>query len=448
MFARKTHYQVRITDPREFGSWVFSDANMGRPSHFVPSSPLIPKTLNNGTTGGRPEMWTPSPSHYKVMESIVSAFKDACPKPRYLSHIYGVSVGASVSVFVSPSVPKITKRLAYQIHIGEGYLLYDKAGKVEPMSAGRQLADMYEGVATVYVNYFPEPTGSDGISRKGIKSAFAFGNKLTYKDTQLTPRSTGPVYLIPPQNNFAKEAKEWKQNIPDTMRLGNLPAEYFRLQQIRVQNDPAEKTNYSITNLVFLAKNNKLPFVPLTRERFLRLLDTIKDEEIAFQKKSVLASSDYQKQKDYYDKMLNGIIQQLEAEKQAVQTARVFFKDSLQSPAIIHQDHLGIIEGYLWLYTSKADKSQRQNITEIFEKDANIGTSLVQFQKVFYDGLKDGEVRSLIVEWSENYRPEKNKDHSKLKPKGEPTTNSDALGNIRHALRNNFNWSKFTSLVK
>jgi hypothetical protein len=429
--------QKIITDTREFGSWVYADSGFRGASHFDTTKSNIPKTL---------VPWTQSPLTFQNMQTILSVFKDACPKPQYLSHTFGVATRESL-------IPT-TKRFTYDLHIGEGYFIYDKAGKVKPMSSGEQFADMYEGVSNISVNVFPEPTGSDGISRKGIKSAFAYANKLTYKDTQLTPRSTGPVYLIPPQNNFAKEARDWKENIPDTMRLSNLPAEYFRLQQIRIQNNPVmsggsiEKTNYGITNLIFLSKNNKLPFVPLTRERFLGLLDTMKDEEIAFQKKSVMASSDYQKKKDYYDKMLNEIIKPLEAEKQAVQTARDFFKDSLQSPAIIHQDHIGIVEGYLWLYTSKADKSQRQNITEIFEKDANLGTSLVQFQKGFYDGLKDGEVRSLIIEWGENYRPAQNKDHGKLKPKGEPTTNSDAPGNIRHALRHNFNWSRLTNLVK
>jgi hypothetical protein len=62
--------------------------------------------------------------------------------------------------------------------------------------------------------------------------------------------------------------------------------------------------------------------------------------------------------------------------------------------------------------------------------------------------MKEDEVRSIIIEWSESYRPPQHQSHGKRNATpGEPTFSSDAPDHIRYAMRHNFNWQKLSDLV-
>ena len=396
-------------DQQTNGSWVFRESGSRTASHFVTSQPVFPKVIVDGT-GQSAQRWTPGPQTAQKMQMILQSFKELCPRPMYLSHTYGVKV----------LDPKQHTPTSYQLHIGDAFFFYDKSGKVEPMKSGLQHGNMYEGLANVYVNHSFETPSSTGPGRKGMTDGISISEKLTYKDTRLNLRPTPPVYVIGPQNNFATEAKSWREVLGGVPELPTLSAPHFRLQRLEVHHNPrmrggsVEKTVYHIKNVVFLTHDHQLPFAPLTRGEFFDLLETL----------------------------------DLPAdEKNAVQAMRSQFQGSLQAAAILDPEHATLHTGALWYYTAKAAADQRKSIAAIFTNDSKIGHSLVRWKTGYYDGLKDGEIRSLIVEWNEEYRPAHNKDHSQLNSDSKPTFNSDAPGNMRYAMRHNFEWQKLTALL-
>lgn len=413
--AQANHQQVCFTpsgaadNAQNNGSWVFHQAGTGSASHFVTSQPSFPKSIVDGA-GSSARRWTPSALVAQKMQMLLQGFKDLCPRPSYLSHTYGINA----------LNPKQHTPMSYQLHIGDAFFFYDNSGKVSPMKPGLQLGNMYEGLANVYVNYSFESPSQTGPGRKGFTEGVSISEKLTYKDTRLNLRSTEPVYVIAPQNNFADEAKNWQENLQNVPALRNLPAAHFRLQHLTIQHNPkmrggsVEKTAYDIKNIVFLSHDNQLPFTPLTRGELFELLETL-----------TLPPD----------------------EKNAVQAMRSHFQGSLQDGAILAPDHASLHTGALWYYTANAPANQRKPISAIFSTDSHVGHSLVRWKKGYYDGLKDGEIRSLIIEWNETYRPAHNKDHAQVNTDSKPTFNSDAPGNMRYAMRHNFDWSKLMALL-
>jgi hypothetical protein len=428
--------QSALKDTRKFGSWIHTDGKLSTFSHFVPS-PTIPGTIQDKVDGP----WTPTPATRQKMQAILNLFIAACPRPRYLSHTYGVRGTLPFS--------EVMKNHSYHLHIGEAHFLYDKAGMVEPIKSGKQVANMYDGVIDIYVNHVPRREGAYGISRGQMNSAFKYAHSLSFPKNSNKSRSNGLVYQIPPQNNFVEASELPNETSFDVLKLHKIPEGILKLQHLKIWNRYQEKeTIYALENFVFISKNNKLPFVALTRKDFLNLLEISKDEEMESFRKNIVLSSDYKEQKTHYDKLEAKFIQEYQEDKQALQQIREYWKDSLQEPAIIHQEHVALIKGTVWGYRNSQPARERKKIAEIFVSDSNKGTSLVQYQKNFYEGIKDGEVRSIILQWEENYRPERNENHGKLKPEPEPTKNTDTPGHLRYAMRHTFDWSNLAGLSK
>lgn len=382
------------------------------------------------------------------MLAIMKLLKEMEPKPRFESITYGVQ---GLRPYAEHAIPKSQ----YHIHIGNYPFFYDPSGIVKPINPDAQLGDMWEGVVNLYVNHLPDSQGYDGISRKGFGRMFRIAEELSTRwevgKSGRQPRSTGMVYFVPPYNNFERVAKDWKEPFTDNFTLLDLPAdkEHWRdltMHRARLSTGKTDELFYHIVHFVYLTAGNKPQYNVMTRAEFLQRIAAVKQDQLQYTKDG------WAKFGTPSPEIVNNILKKFDTEKRVIAEVTAFYKNSLSKPAAVHVDHERVIDGHFWIYAGADRNANRTKdtprIEDIFTEDIKTeGIRLVTVPKGYYESMQDGEIRTLMMEWTENYRPPVNKDHKKRGSIGEPTGYSDLPESLDCGMRTRFAWKKLIGLV-
>lgn len=456
-FATKTHAQT-ISDSREYGSWIFkvSSQKMEQFDHFAVGEKykFPPATISGWTSldvSATKTIKVPITVQNK-MQTILQLFKTAYPKPFKESITYTVdNIPAHYG-----GMP-----LAYKITLKENQFQYQN-GKIIPINADvASVSNQFYG--TIYINYIPEAID---IRYTNNNSSLNIKNKLSYfSNTQTTytkERPNGQVFILGPQNNFAEAMNNIKRNlenyklpnpIPPTVKFNNEADNYFVTRRLTIDLNKEKKTvSYGISNFVILSLNNQPPFIPITRKEFLNLLEDNLNEEAEIQKeyfeKYVKNTEDYIVNQKWIDKNNDDNANDRKRKYDVINLIKEQYKNELEQPAILGPNHYQLAEvGFYYLFNIKNVPTANE-IKDVFISDKNAGYSLIRFDKFFYNGLKEDDIKTIAFEWEERLKDIPIADNFMDvdyidKQTGKPLTDIK----FHRALDHNFDWSRLATLL-
>ncbi len=447
-----------ITDTREIGSWVFdnSKGRLEQYDHFALKEKykFPPATINGWTsmTVSAKKTIKRSPAVQSSMQAIMQLLKTAYPKPYKESITYEVD-----------NIPAHNggKPLAYKITLHEEQFQY-KNGKIIPINADiASVSNHFYG--TIYVNYIPE---SIDIRYTSNNSSINIQNKLSYlSNTQTTntkERPNGQVYALGPQNNFVEAMGYIKRNLedykmpnpnPPNVKFNNDADKYFVTRRLTANVSKETKAvSYGISNFVVLSLNNQLPFAPVSRKEFLSLLEDNLNEEAGKQKeyfeKYVKNTEDYKRNQKSIDKNNDDNAKDRKRKYEVINLIKEQYKTELEQPAILGPAHYQLADvGFYYLFNVKNIPTAKE-IKDVFITDKNAGYSLFRFDKNFYNGLKEEDIKTIAFEWEERLQeipvtdnfPDANYTDKKT---------GKLLADIKfhRALDYKFNWAKLATLL-
>ncbi len=426
-----------ITDTRTIGSWLYTEGTMGKFDHFKPNLKFPPATIKGKISK---DNWGDkkvkiSPSIQNKMQAILQVFKDAYPKPYKESVCYGVN-------YVPANATNIP--LTYNLHIGDYGFQYDKLGKVKPINPASQFGNIYEGYGNVYVNYVP-----DAYRLTDLSGTFNVAEKLSYyggfNGNKLKPK--GEVIMLAPQNNFASEIKSWKHTNAPSEKFGNEADNYFSIRRLTgYVNKSENKVSYKVANYVVVSNNNQLPFIPVSRNEFLILLEENLNEEAEKAQTANQKSSDYATNKAYYDKMANENTAERKRKYDVINLIRDVFKNKLEQPAILAEGQKDLANaGYYHIFNVK-EKPTAKEVKDIFITDKKLGYALYRRDNDFYKNLKEDEIKTITLEWMDIIDVPLNEKFPDATAKSKEGLLCTDI-NYRAAMRYKFNWTKLAYLL-
>ncbi len=411
-----------ITDTREYGSWVFSYKNDNSDDHFNPKnkfpSPLLAANFKI------------APGVLKKREALVNIFKEVYPKPFKESVIFG---------FESLTKLATNQVYGYNFHIGDYGFQYNEQGKIKPINYISQFGNAYSGYVSVYVNAVPENFLPENLVL----------NQISYDGKEY--KTTDQLVMLPPQNNYEKEAKNWNvTNVPSPL-FNNAADKYTSFRYIRFTGTyPNIQENHN--DQVWLTVDGQLPYTILTKGQFLDFLKLKNElERKSLQLNFERTIKNEPKSVDYYTKLNNDNISKLDWNLKVIEAIKDYNKNELTSSAIIHPEHLKIIspntDYYNYYSTSKGVKGlQIDFIKKLFIVDEKKGYRPTRFNSKYFDGLKPDEIKSIIVQWEYWYRPSYNPESGK-KGLGKMQYYSDNAKTFFNAFTGKMDWAKLASLL-
>jgi sulfur relay (sulfurtransferase) DsrC/TusE family protein len=411
-----------ITDTREYGSWIFSLKNDNSDNHFQPKNKFPPAFWITS--------FKISPAIIKKREALVNVFKETYPKPYKESVIFGFE---SLTKLLSNQV------YGYNLHIGDYGFQYDNQGKIKPINYVSQFGNAYSGYASIYVNAIPENYLPENLS---LKQESYDGKEYTVIDN---------LEIIPPQNNYEKDAKSWGIANPPSPLFNNAADKYNSFRYIRFTGSyPNILEEHK--EMVLLTADGQLPYTNLSRGQFLEFL-ALKNQlaRKALQLNFERTIKNEPKSVDYYTKINNDNIATIDWNLKVIEALKEKNKNDLNSPAIIHPDHLKMISSntdyYNYYSTNKGVKGLRKDmLNNVFITDAKKGYSVCRFNKNYFNGLKADDIKSIIVQWEHSYRPASNPESGKL-GLGKMQNYSDNPNTFFNAFMKKMDWDKLASLL-
>ncbi len=411
-----------VTDKREYGSWIFSFKNENADNHFNPK--------NKFPSPAWVSSFKVSPGVIKKREQLVNIFKEVYPKPFKESVIFG---------FESLTKLEANQIYGYNFHIGDYGFQYDGQGKIKPINYLSQFGNAYNGYANVYVNVIPENFLPENLTL----SQMNYDGKDYIEIDKLD--------IVPPQNNFEKDAKSWGVINPPSPLFDNSADKYNSFRYIRYsgsQPNIVEEHNEQ----VWLTADGKLPYINLTKEQFLDFL-TLKNQidKKALQINFERTIKNEPKSVDYYTKMNNDNVASLEWNLKVIDALKEKNKNDLSSLAIIHPDHLKIISSntdyYNYYSTDRGEKGLRnQMIKNVFITDTKKGYAVCRYNKKYFDGLKTDDIKLIIVQWEHTYRPATHSESGK-QGLGKMQYYSDNPNTFFYAFMKKMDWDKLALLL-
>jgi hypothetical protein len=411
-----------ITDTREHGSWIFSFKNDNADNHFQPKT-KFPAAV-----------WTTSfklaPSIIKKREALVNIFNEVYPKPYKESVIFGFE---SLTKLLPSQV------YGYNFHIGDYGFQYDNAGKIKPINYVSQFGNAYNGYANVYVNAIPENFLLENLTL----------TQMNYDGKDYI--EIDKLDIVPPQNNFEKDAKIWGVTNPPSSLFNNAADKYNSFRYIRyIGSQPNIVEQHK--EQVWLTADGKLPYSNLTKAQFLDFL-TLKNQidKKALQINFERDLKNETKSMDYYTKINKENVATLDWNVKVIDALKEKNKNDLNSPAIIHPDHLKMISSntdyYNYYSTDRGEKGLRNEmIKNVFITDAKKGYSVCRYNKKYFEGLKIDDIKSIIVQWDHIYRPSGNVEAGKP-GLGKMQYYSDNPKTFFYAFMKKMDWDKLASLL-
>jgi hypothetical protein len=423
-FVVKTNAQT-ITNTREYGSWLYGDGKNFTDNHFAPMIKFPPATYTN--------IYKIAPDVPKKMMEIVQVFKDVFPKPYKESITYG---------FQGMLKLKADEVYAYYLHIGEYGFQYDKQGKVKPINFASQFGNNYNGYLNVYINYSPGdvlPLGNMTILQ----------NSYDGKNYKLIDR----LDIIPPQNNYSNEAEYQNiKNPPSPTSFIKSASNKFNSFRYIEFKDYSPQMWQIRKELVFITADRKIPYTTISKGEYLDFL--IKMQELIIKRKQIdfdIATKNNPPSKEYLETKKEGETR-VEWNIKVINAIKEQNKNDLNSPAIVHPKHWELIrnDGYYDAYYTTSKGLEYDKIKDVFIKDAEKGYSISRYNAHYYDNLKPGDVKSIIVQWNHYYHTETHPDFGKrheYKSSGKLNYFSDNPYSFFNALMNKMDWDKIAALL-
>jgi hypothetical protein len=427
---------------RRYGRWVFSGPDTYKHDHFGTSGSGFPAAFNN--ISGNSERWVPTPYHRKTLESLLGIFKSICPKLPYFSLVY--HVGLLTTRGPKPPV------LRYNLHIGFEAFYFDKEVLKRIGTSFNSLA--WDAFGSFFVNDYHLDHESPLQSVRELSYTPVRGGK----GGDLRP--TGLIVAVAPRDNFAERCEKEGEPIPESLRLTNLPPEIERWQSIEFQRGGRkENTTCTVTNHVLLTRGNRLPFDPVSIGKVLEILDTLNEEMVAYFKHDhetyTIKEEAYQRHENTRknaDRTYQENLTRLQEEKDVIAFLRREHATRLNQPAILRPAEADYItKNNLWSFTEGAKRNRSfRDPRQIFIDKPREGVALVHLRKDTFQGLRDGELRCLSLQWREYHRPASNRLHGQPPQLGENIPWSDRTGepDPGQAMRTRLDWAKLRALIR
>jgi hypothetical protein len=406
----------------EYGNWFYyvgwEDKQPKPPSHFGVNKGFPPKSITD-----LENTVTVTPRDKTKMSGLVEALKAPYPKPKYHSLFYELT----------PSIPNrddkaiLDYRFGYKLNLKSIYM-WVKDGTITDkkidwsgnMQAGILTAADY-GIIMANINCIPDfLLGSrnevEGVFFEKERHLTYHSRKVgtgEYKDNDIFKDKTKDI-VVSITNNYESFTRAEKvlgnnANIPSTM-IGNGADEFFTFRnfssnQIRKGNKEKETDDrfkiHTANNMVILSYNNKLPLIPLTIERFLNIAETNLAEDIEFD------VSNNEATKTMYNKKHGAL-------KKFINQLREVYKDKLQNQAILalpYQNLWGYRKDVLHreysIWNNEIQNSEpitNDLLKKIFTQDTKNGRAYYTYDKTFYKGMVDGEIRTICLVWKDIIR--------------------------------------------
>jgi hypothetical protein len=420
VFVIKTNAQT-ITDTREYGSWVFSFKNDNSDNHFTPKnkfpSPLLATSFKI------------APGVLKKRERLVNVFKEVYPKPYRESVIFGFE---SLTKLLPNQV------YGYNFHIGDYEFQYDNSGKIKPINYLSQFGNAYSGYVSIYVNTVPENILPENLSM----------SQISYDGKEY--KTIDKLDIVPPQNNYEKDAKAMGVSNPASPLFKNAADKYNSFRYVSFTGTyPNIQENHK--EQVWITADGQLPYTVLTKGQFLDFLKLKNElERKSLQLNFERTIKNEPKSVDHYTKMNNDNILKLDWDLKVIIALKEYNKNELTSPAIIHPEQLNVIRSSNldhYYYNSRGGNSlQMEIIKKIFIADTKKGYSVTRYNKNYYNGLKPDEIKSMIVQWEYWYRPSY-KPESGKPGLGKMQYYSDNPNTFFNAFMTKMDWDKLATLL-
>lgn len=189
-----------------------------------------------------------------------------------------------------------------------------------------------------------------------------------------------------------------------------------------------------------------MPFIPVSRNEFLILLEENLNEEAEKAQTANQKSSDYATNKAYYDKMANENTAERKRKYDVINLIRDVFKNKLEQPAILAEGQKDLANaGYYHIFNVK-EKPTAKEVKDIFITDKKLGYALYRRDNDFYKNLKEDEIKTITLEWMDIIDVPLNEKFPDATAKSKEGLLCTDI-NYRAAMRYKFNWTKLAYLL-
>lgn len=470
----------------ETGGW-FYESSTGNEVKIYPKTHSGPPTVFPGTgvRGDNHKIPFSLKEKNKVLK-IVDALKEVNPKPKYHSIVYWLFPQAPGRLDQA-IVTKRQYRFNYFIGLQYEYMGFANSKLSDQFGTGRFLREF--DFLNVNINSMPNFLGGKkgDFDNQYFGSLFIPEADFSFKkyNGQRSLPTGGPereafprdetkdlfVSIESRDHSFVEAAKHLatSDGMPP-LKFGNEADNHFvyrrftssRLRhsgehRVSGKSDPKlDKYNYhTINNMVILSHNNKLPFKPVTIERFLNVANNILDEIDAYNRQYLNTTEAIKKE----------IFEKNARTRAFIQNLRETYKTRLQEPAIIDSrySHVSDISwGHIFadnrakqpeilnLITDKREPAN-QVASRFFVSDPKQGKAFYTYDKDFYKNMADGEIRTICVIWKDYIRTPDNPDFGKGYSIGKDgviqNRFSDNPDHYLYHFGKKFDWKKFAAVL-
>lgn len=469
----------------ENGNWFFHNSESTFPkSHSTQSTTFPVASLRSDN-----HKITFSPKEKAKIVKMIEALKEVNPKPKYHSMLYWLFPQVNGGLKTTQAiVDKRQYRFSYFIGLQYEFMGLVNGQLSDKFGTGRFLREW--DFLNVNVNSIPNFLG-------GKKGDFdnAYEGSLFVTEEDFTFKKYNGERILPINGSSEREAfprdgtKDWyvsiesrdhsfveaakhlstKDGMPP-LKFGNEADDHFvyrRFTSSRLNHSGEHKVNgkvepkfdkynyHTINNMVILSHNNKLPFKPLTIERFLNVANNILDEIDAHDRQYLNTTEAIKKE----------IFEKNARTRAFIQTLREIYKDRLQEPAIIDSrySHVSDISwGHIFadnrakqpeilnLITDKREPAN-QVASRFFVSDPKLGKAFYTYDKDFYKNMADGEIRTICVVWKDYIRTPDNPDFGKGYSIGKDgvirNRSTDNPDHYLYHFGRKFDWKKFGAVL-
>jgi hypothetical protein len=422
------------------------------------------------------------------MGKILEALKEVYPRPKLHSYFFEVKPFFNLSKWDKAKVAKRDYRFGYGINFFSKFVWIDdnKVNKNKPID---WTANMDAGIRTfgsfnpvdININYIPDFLGGIAHNYEGPEivneKSFTY-KKVNGKETnQARDLERGYVVSITARDETFQEAEKHlgkNYGVP-SLQLGNGADKYFVYRKFsssalnldgnfRVygkfnSEEPRHKI-HTTSNMVIMSHNGKLPLLPLSIETYLNICEKICDEQIEYFKLNKTNNpSDYEKNKKHYDKLEADNIASVEGNKLFLQKLKEEYKGRLNDHAIVN---IAFNEAFGYrkydnfgesIYNSKTGKLEpiASAVKIFFITNSKLGKAFYSYDKNFYKGMADGEIRTIAIVWNDVSRapdhPDFGKENNIDKDQVNRNEYTDNPNYYLHYFQKKFDWKKLEALL-
>jgi hypothetical protein len=467
----------------ESGNWFFHNGDLLFPKSHSAQSPILPVASLRSDS----HKITFSPKEKAKIVKLVEALKEVNPKPKYHSMLYWLFPNTPPSLNQAV-IDKRQYRFNYFIGLRYEFMGLVNGKLSDQFRTGRFLREW--DFLNVNVNSMPSFLGGkmgdfDNAYEGSLFIAEEDFSFKKYDGERILPvngseeRAKFPrdeikdlfVSIESRDHSFAEAAKHFGSGFGmPSLKFGNDADNYFvyrrftssrlshsGLHKVYRKVEPKfDKYNYhTVNNMVILSYNNKLPFKPVTIERFLNVADKILDEADAYYKQYSNTPEEIKKEN----------LEKHARTRAFIQNLRGIYKNRLQEPAIIDSRYSHVSDfswGHIYannrakqpeilnLITDKPEPAN-QVASRFFVSDPKQGKAFYTYDRDYYKNMADGEIRTICVIWKDYIRTPDNPDYGKSYSIGKDgvirnrfTDNPDHY--LYHFGRK-FDWKKFEAIL-